>query len=410
MVNRIRDSAEGQSWNPERERRGVRLGNTPHRSRSGFHKGEHFAARSVKITEPLAEGVPAMRFLLVVVALVPALVSAAPVPKGTKGSWVGKPAFLKGPNVRLTTVLANGTERKVAIPQGTYSYVVTKVTEDRVEVLYGTGKLTAYFNRDDVLRGAEAIDYHTAALSQNAKDAYHLTGRAEANAAEGKLDAAEADYALLLASDPNNLDFRVKRAAFRMTAKRFEQAIEDYEKLGELNANYKEWSLQRTAEAKAGLKKFDEALADLTKALENSQNRTGLLLSRGIMYSRAGKHDKSLEDYEEILKTDPNNAVAINNIAWLKATCPDAKYRDGKAAVEQATKACELTQWKNAGHIDTLAAAYAEAGDFEKAVKYQTDVVNDEALVRREGDELKERLELYKQKKPYRLPDETKKK
>ncbi len=351
-----------------------------------------------------------MRFLLVVVALVPALVSAAPVPKGTKGSWVGKPAFLKGPNVRLTTVLANGTERKVAIPQGTYSYVVTKVTEDRVEVLYGTGKLTAYFNRDDVLRGAEAIDYHTAALSQNAKDAYHLTGRAEANAAEGKLDAAEADYALLLASDPNNLDFRVKRAAFRMTAKRFEQAIEDYEKLGELNANYKEWSLQRTAEAKAGLKKFDEALADLTKALENSQNRTGLLLSRGIMYSRAGKHDKSLEDYEEILKTDPNNAVAINNIAWLKATCPDAKYRDGKAAVEQATKACELTQWKNAGHIDTLAAAYAEAGDFEKAVKYQTDVVNDEALVRREGDELKERLELYKQKKPYRLPDETKKK
>lgn len=350
-----------------------------------------------------------MRFLLAVGILVPALVHAAPVPKGTKGSWVGKPAFLKGPNVQLTTVLASGAERKVAVPQGVYSYVVTKVTEDRVEVLYGTGKLTAYFNRDDVLRAAEAVDYHTAALSQNAKDTYHLIGRAEANAAEAKLDAAEADYAALLAIDPNNLDFRVKRAAFRLMSKRYEKAIEDYEKLGELNANYKEWSLQRTAEAKAGLKKFDDAIADLTKALENTQNRTNILLSRGILYSRAGKNDKALEDYDEILKGEPNNAVAINNVAWLKCTCPDAKYRDGKAAVELATKACELTQWKNAGHIDTLAAAYAEAGDFEKAVKYQTDVLSDELLVRREGDELKERLELYKLKKPYRLPDETKK-
>ena len=54
------------------------------------------------------------------------------------------------------------------------------------------------------------------------------------------------------------------------------------------------------------------------------------------------------------------------------ATCPEAKYRDGGKAVESATRACELTKWKSSEFLNTLAAAYAESGDFDAAVTWQT--------------------------------------
>jgi hypothetical protein len=88
----------------------------------------------------------------------------------------------------------------------------------------------------------------------------------------------------------------------------------------------------------------------------------------------------------------------------VRATCPDGKYRDGKAAVEDAKRACELSGWKLAEQIDTLAAAYAEVGDFAKAVEYQEQALADKGFVKEHGKGARERLELYRDKKPYREP------
>ena len=68
-------------------------------------------------------------------------------------------------------------------------------------------------------------------------------------------------------------------------------------------------------------------------------------------------------------------ATPMNNLAWILSTCADASLRDGKRAVELATHACELTGRKNAWLLDTLAAAFAETGDFKAAVETQREAM-----------------------------------
>src|SRR6185312_7334377 len=86
--------------------------------------------------------------------------------------------------------------------------------------------------------------------------------------------------------------------------------------------------------------------------------------------------------------------------ALMLATSPDPKRRDGKKAVAYATRACEMSGWKEAYHINALAAAYAESGNFAKAVEFQEKAnrVDSDATTRKLGQA---RLKLYRQKKSY---------
>lgn len=98
----------------------------------------------------------------------------------------------------------------------------------------------------------------------------------------------------------------------------------------------------------------------------------------------------------------PSFIPPCDALARLLATCPDDKARDGKRAVEYATTACERTGWKDPMYLDTLAAAYAEAGQFEEAVRYQTRALEDPTLKGDLRKAARQRLELYRQKKPFR--------
>ena len=95
------------------------------------------------------------------------------------------------------------------------------------------------------------------------------------------------------------------------------------------------------------------------------------------------------------------NRHAQNEIAWLLATYPDPEVRDGCSAVTYAEKAVAATSRANASYLDTLAAAYAEAGDFAKAVTVQKEAI---ALLRTEKEiqDYSSRLKLYESNTPYR--------
>ena len=119
---------------------------------------------------------------------------------------------------------------------------------------------------------------------------------------------------------------------------------------------------------------------------------------------KKGNYRKALSDCEQALRLSPNNDRALNSIAWLRATAPEQALRNGKRAVSEANRACDLTKWKNRTYLATLAAAYAEAGDFENAVKLQSraiEVGSTAASVDQQA-RMQKRLELYRKKKPYR--------
>ncbi len=119
---------------------------------------------------------------------------------------------------------------------------------------------------------------------------------------------------------------------------------------------------------------------------------------RAFAYYCNSEYDQAIADYHQALAINPDYAEAYNWLAWLLATCPDKKYRHGKRAVENARKACQLSDGGDWPYFDTLAAAYAECGDFEKAKQWQAKAIE----AGPDDKELHARRELYMQGKPFR--------
>ena len=143
-----------------------------------------------------------------------------------------------------------------------------------------------------------------------------------------------------------------------------------------------------------------KAIADFDQVIRLNPGSGNGYVSRAKAKRKLGLYDEALADYEAALRVDPKHASAWNSRAWLWATSPDSRYRDGRKAVESATRACELTLWKNGYYLDTLAAAYAEAGEYAKAVEWEQKAI---PLYDQEGRrEPEKRLQLYRQGKPYR--------
>ena len=113
-------------------------------------------------------------------------------------------------------------------------------------------------------------------------------------------------------------------------------------------------------------------------------------------------YDDDLRKVIAGLERRPEDPELLNKRAWLLATFPDDALRDGKQAVADATKACELSQWRDASYIDTLAAAHAEVRDFAAAVKHEQQAL--ELASAESRAEFESRLALYREHKPFRLP------
>jgi tetratricopeptide (TPR) repeat protein len=205
------------------------------------------------------------------------------------------------------------------------------------------------------------------------------------------------------------------RALLLAENKRFDDAIGELEKLRKLDPKDTKTLLQ-LAVLYGIQKKVDQAIDAYSAVLDEEPEEWRALQGRADLCLNFGKHAEAVADYEKAMKLhpkgeellkDPDNEALVknlqsllNNFAWVLATSPDDKLRDGKRAIQLATEACELSQYKLAYILSTLAAAYAETGDFDAAVKWSSKAV--EIGDPKHNESLKKELETYKAKKPMR--------
>ena len=119
-----------------------------------------------------------------------------------------------------------------------------------------------------------------------------------------------------------------------------------------------------------------------------------------------------MAEFREAVRLNPDLAVVKNNLAWLLATHPDAAVRNGSEAVRLAKNLARATSFNQHAVLDTLAAAYAEMGEFELAVQTIRKAIE---LARSSGQtevaaEMEERLRLYQENQAYRMESRTREK
>ncbi len=184
-----------------------------------------------------------------------------------------------------------------------------------------------------------------------------------------------------------------------ISRREWDNAIKDFTEAIRLdNKNFAAFSGRGVAWR--GKHDLDAALRDHEEAIRLCPTCAISFEYRAALWKDKGDLAAAIRDYDEAIRLSPNFASAYNNRAWFLATSPTAEHRDGKKAIADASKACELSFWQFPTYLDTLAAAYAEAGEFAQAVKYQEQAVSLVATTAKPDYE--KRLKQYREGKPFR--------
>ncbi|MGE5195517.1 MAG: tetratricopeptide repeat protein, partial [Deltaproteobacteria bacterium] len=129
------------------------------------------------------------------------------------------------------------------------------------------------------------------------------------------------------------------------------------------------------------LQQYDKALADLCKAIELHPKYAPAWYNRGTVYQKLGRYQAAIDDYDNMIRRFPQLAVPYNDLAWVLATCSDAKFRDPARAVELARRAVDLIP-QQGGFWNTLGVARFRVGAHQAAL----DALQKSIDLRRGGD------------------------
>ncbi len=288
-------------------------------------------------------------------------------------------------------------------------------------------------------RLTEAKAHYEAAvrIRPNYSDAWYNLGNILVK--EGKLDEARSDFLKALELKPeladahNNLGFVL--AAQQQTP----EAITHYENALRLRPDFAD-AHNNLAVALESLGKIEEATIHLAAAVKLNPAQADARSNLGLLLARQGQFEDAILHFKAALQLKPGEAqihfrlgaalasqqkmpeaiahiraalrarpdwpAALNTLAGILATHPNPKIRDGAEAVRLAERGCALTGQKNAALMETLAAAYAEAGQFDQALATAQKIraLPPTSLPAGLLERLGQRVPLYEAGQPYRQP------
>jgi tetratricopeptide (TPR) repeat protein len=245
----------------------------------------------------------------------------------------------------------------------------------------------------------KAIEKFTSAITLQPDYFRPYALRAKAWQKKGDLGKALADLNIAIRIQPEYANNYQDRAIVLQAKGALDKAIADYDKYIQRKPKEPRGYVNRST-AWIGKGDWDKAIADCDEAIRVDSSYAIAYHNRGYAYRQKGQYDKCIADYKKVLFKDYGNQSVRDGLAEVLSSCPDDRLRDGKLAVFLAKAACEATQWKKASYLDTLAAAYAETGDFDKAVEYQQKALG--LYPEPERKKWQYLVEQYKSKKPYR--------
>ena len=249
----------------------------------------------------------------------------------------------------------------------------------------------------------EAIKYLDQALQQQPDFGNRraiLANRGNAYLDLRRWQKARKDYDEAIKLDPRFVEALLSRALVFRAVDDWDSSLQDCNAAIAIDPTYARAYSER-AIAYLYRKQVADAAKDCEAALYWQKNVPEIYLVRSRVFCAQGDYQKALGDLNRAVELS-RNFETLNARAWFLATCPNNSLRDGATALADATAACELIQGRNGNTVDTLAAAHAETGDFQTAVKHQQQAIN---LI---GDDIsnlkgmRQRLELYRQGRPYR--------
>lgn len=250
---------------------------------------------------------------------------------------------------------------------------------------------------------AGAIPHFRRVLELNPDDIFTHHHMGKALEAAGKLDEAIVHYRVVLSARPNLAEEHSNMGVVLSARGQLDEAISYFRRAIELKPDYPE-AYNNLGRALLDHGRPGESIAHFRRALQLKPDFPEAHYNLGTGLRRTGQLSQALDHYREAAGLKPDWPVPLNEMAWILATCPDAGVRDARQAVAYAERASELTQGRSPAILDTLAAAYAAAGDFEKAVKTAQAAMKgaSAAEAQKLADAIGKRLQLYRQAEPYR--------
>ena len=286
---------------------------------------------------------------------------------------------------------------------------VLKINPYNSDIYYNRGLAWAY--KGDL---QNAISDYTKALEikKDFKNAYHNRGLIYNK--KGNYDLAISDFTKALQLNPDNFQkFQLifNRGYSWSEIDYYEKAIDDYteaikiHKVSKLNPSDLPEVYYYRAEAWYGKGNLDNAISDYTKAIQKKPDYDKAIFHRADRLYEKKDYALAIIDYEKAIELNSKNSLLYNNYSWLLSTCPDSRFRNGEKALNMALKANEFNP-NEVIYLGTLAAAYAEKGNFEKAVQIEEKAIlllkDNNKELKQLKDELKLILKSLKSGKPWR--------